>query len=60
MKNAEIFYSLTIEDIQNVAEESLQRNLSDDEVRKVIPLVEQQISWHDIIDDAINSVTASR
>ena len=60
MKNAEIFYSLTIEDIQNVAEESLQRNLSDEEVRKVIPFVEQQISWHDIIDDAINRVTASR
>ncbi len=59
MKNAEIFYSLTIEDIQNVAEESLQRHLSDDEVHKVIPLVEQQISWHAIIDDAINRVTAS-
>lgn len=59
MTDSNIFYVLTIEDIQNVAEESLQRNLSDDEVLRVIPFVENHIPWHDIIDEAIHQVTGN-
>ena len=56
MTKSNIFYALTTEDIQNVAEESLERQLTDDEVLRVIPFVENQIPWHDIINDAIEQV----
>ena len=60
MKKSDIFYSLTVEDIQQVATESLNRDLSDDEVLKVISLVEKKIPWYDIIDESIErSVNAS-
>jgi hypothetical protein len=60
MKRPDIFYSLTVEDIQQVATESLNRDLSDDELQKVISLVEKKMPWYDIIDESIGlSVNAS-
>ncbi|HXI22567.1 MAG TPA: hypothetical protein VNG71_01750 [Pyrinomonadaceae bacterium] len=53
MKDEDIIYSLAIEDIQNVAKESLGRNLSEDEVKTVVQVVENRIPWYEIIDDAI-------
>lgn len=54
----EIFYSLTIDDIQNVALESVGRSLSTNEIKSVIPIVEKRIAWYDIINDSIDEVIA--
>ena len=56
MKDQEIFYSLSVGDIQTVALNSIQRQLSEREVNNVITEVEKRIAWFDIIDDSINDV----
>ena len=53
MKDSDVFYTLTITDIQQVAEASLDRRLTEDEIEKVIPRIEERITWFDIIDDVI-------
>ena len=53
MTNSEKFYSLSIEDIQNVAQDCLGRDLSDAEVVVVIPEIEKRIEWYDVIYDSI-------
>ena len=53
MKDSDIFYSLTITDIHQVAEESLDRRLTEDEIETVIPRIEERITWFDVIDDVI-------
>jgi hypothetical protein len=59
MKDEDIFYSLEIEDIQNVADNALGRKLSNDEVKRVVRIVEGRIPWYDIIDEAINESIGS-
>ena len=56
MNKSELFYKLSIEDIQDVAMDSLERELSEEELLKVIPIVEKNIPWFDIIDDAITEI----
>lgn len=56
MHNSDIFYSLTNEDIQRVAQEALDRHLSQEEIRRAIPLIESRIVWHDIIESVIRTV----
>ncbi len=51
--NNDIFYSLNIEDIQFVAQEELERNLTEKEIETVKDLVESQINWYDAIANAI-------
>lgn len=51
--NNEIFYSLNIEDIQYVAQEELERNLTEKEIETVKNLVASQINWYDAIANAI-------
>lgn len=53
MKNKTI-YKLTVTDIQQVAKEVYGRELTIDEIEKVIEPVGDSISWYDIIDEAIN------
>ena len=53
MKNSDIFYSLSIEDIQNVALERLDRQLTVAELKSVIPAIEKSIPWFEMIDSAI-------
>jgi hypothetical protein len=60
MKNNDIFYSLSINDIQTVAKEKLERNLTAEEVEKVIELVPERIAWYDIISDAIQNCKLKR
>lgn len=49
MKNNKIIYSLSVEEIQEVALEELGRNLTPDEIQKAIPSIEKSIDWYDII-----------
>ncbi len=49
-----IIYSLSIEDIQTVAMQEIDRELSEDEIKNVIDLIEEKINWYDAILDSIN------
>ncbi len=51
--NNDIFYSLSIEDIQFVAQEELERNLTEKEIETVKDLAASQINWYDAIANAI-------
>ncbi len=54
MKDDEIIYSLTVEDIQTVASEELDRELSPKEIGKIKDLIAEKINWYDAIADSIN------
>lgn len=49
----DIFYSLNIEDIQNVSQEEIDRNLSDVEIANIKELIASKINWYDAIAEAI-------
>lgn len=53
MKNNDVVYALEVSDIQTVAQDSLERELSEAELKQVISEVEKYIPWHDIVDDVI-------
>lgn len=53
MKNNKIVYALTIEDIQTVAEQELDRNLTKEEIDKILAPIAEHISWYDAIAVAI-------
>lgn len=48
-----IIYQLTIEDIQNVAMQELNRELSPNEIESIIDKVAENINWYDSISNAI-------
>lgn len=56
MKKDEIIYSLTFEDVKNVAEEYLERKLSTKELRSINGKVGDFINWDDAIINAITHV----
>ena len=51
-KNA-IVYSLNIEDIQTVAIQEMNRELTDDEIERVKNLLGEKINWYDAILNSI-------
>jgi hypothetical protein len=51
-----IIYSINIEDIQNVAEQELERKLTEKELRLVEDKVGDYINWYEAIFNAINKV----
>ncbi len=54
MKNLErVIYSLNVEDIQNVARETLARKLTEREIRLVGEAIPNYINWFDAIEFAI-------
>ena len=55
----EIFYSINIEDIQTVAIEEIDRELTDDEIESIKDLIGEKINWYDAILDSINEKIAS-
>ena len=57
MKNNDtIIYSLNIDDIQEVAVQELDRELTYDEIRKLVDPIAKKVSWYDVIAEAINEV----
>ena len=56
MKDSDVFYALEVSDIQSVAEESIGRILSSEEVTLVASEVEKQMPWYDVIEDSIERV----
>jgi hypothetical protein len=53
MIDDDVFYSLTVEDIQNVAKEEIGRRLTKDEIKQLIDPISESIPWYDIIETAI-------
>lgn len=56
MKNinqSRVFYFLNEEDIQNVALQEIERNLSDTEIENIKELIAFNINWYDAIANAI-------
>ncbi|QTA92177.1 hypothetical protein [Desulfonema magnum] len=54
MKNKnDIIYSLNIEDIQTVAIQEFNRELTEDEIEKVRDLIGEKINWYDPIHESI-------
>lgn len=49
-----IIYQLSVEDIQNVAEENFGRKLTNKEIKKITNPIADRIPWYDSIYDAIN------
>ena len=51
-----VIYQLTIEDIQDVAMQELDRELTKEEVKKLIDPIAEKIPWYDAIADSINEI----
>ena len=60
MKDNKIIYSLNEEDIQTISLDLLERNLTSEEIKKVIPFIEKKINWNDAIVDSINESIESK
>ncbi len=48
-----IIYSLTVEDVQTVANQEIGRSLSSEEIENIEQLIAEKIKWYDAIDEAI-------
>ncbi len=58
--NDRIIYSINVEDIQTVAVEEIQRQLTADEIKKVEQKVGDYIDWYGAIEMAINNSDIKR
>lgn len=56
----DIIYSLNIEDIQTVAIQEIDRELTEDEIEKIKNLIGEKIHWYDAIHDSIIEKIALR
>ena len=54
MKKSAIIYQLTVEDIQTVAYQEIERNLSIAEIELIKDKIAEKINWYDAITDSIN------
>jgi len=50
MRRNKIIYSLCVGDIHDVAEDELNRKLTEDELKRVVDRVGDYISWYDAIE----------
>lgn len=48
-----IIYQLTVEDLQNVANDELERDLTEEEIKLLENKIGDYIDWYSIISDAI-------
>ncbi|MDO9401371.1 MAG: hypothetical protein Q7T46_07985 [Polaromonas sp.] len=53
MKSDTIIFSLTVEDVQTVAVETLDRKLTKSELRLLVDPIHERIHWFDAVQDAI-------
>lgn len=54
-QNEKIVYSINIADIQTVANDELERDLTFDEIKKIEDSIAENLDWYGAISDAINS-----
>ena len=53
MNRKKVIYSLCIEDIQVVAEQEIERELTIEEINRIKDTIATKINWYDAIADAI-------
>lgn len=53
--NQEIIYSMNIADIQTVAQQEIERELTREEIVKIEDSIAENIDWYGAIADAINN-----
>lgn len=53
MKKDKLIYYLTVEDVQTVANDELDRDLSPEEIETIIDGIAENIKWYDAISYAI-------
>ena len=56
MKSEDIIYSLTVEDVQTVAMETMDRKLTESEINNLIDPIHERMPWFDAIEDAIQCI----
>ena len=54
MKSSKIIYSLNVGDIQTVALQEIERNLTPEEIEKIKYPIADKINWFDAIANSIN------
>jgi len=54
MEGNKIVYSLNVEDLQNVADETIGRGLSDQEIEQIEEKLGDFIDWYEAIHNTIN------
>ena len=54
--STKIFYYLNIDDIQNVANEEIERDLTNTEIAKLLDPIAEKINWYDAIAYSINEM----
>lgn len=59
MEEQKIIYSLNEADIQTVSFQELGRELTSEEIQKIIPLIESNMNWYEVIADSINEIITS-
>jgi hypothetical protein len=55
----ETVYQLTIEDIQNVARQELERELSVQEIDLIRNRIAEKILWYDVIADSLSEIVVA-
>jgi hypothetical protein len=55
-KNNDVVYQLIVADIQEVADQDLERELSSQEIDLIIDRIADKISWYDAIAAAIDEM----
>lgn len=53
MKPETIIYSLTVEDVQTVAMETMNRELTEAEINSLINPIGDRLTWFDAVEDTI-------
>ena len=53
MKRSTILYSLNVQDAQTVSFDIIERKLTNDELKKLIDLIPENINWYEAIEYAI-------
>lgn len=51
-----IIYSLNVRDIQHVAMEELGREMTDEEIEKLVDMIAGRIPWYDAISNALDEL----
>ncbi len=59
-QDEQIFYYVSIGDIQDVAEEEIGRNLSDREIESIKDIIAERINWYDPIAQVIHEMEFSQ
>ncbi len=53
-----VIYQLSKSDIQKVANDEIDRNLSDKEISRIVDYIEKHIDWYNIVSNGITQLSS--